>query len=69
MLFRSAKTAAIALAKGGGQALRFDVTKQRSAKASGTAARLKLDGTRTRRAGHTLAAGKRRQAARDRRGR
>ena len=66
---RPAKTATSVLAKGGGQPLRFDVAKQRSAKASATAARLKLDGTRTRRGGHTLAAGKRRQAARDRRGR
>lgn len=66
---RPAKTAAVALAKGGGQPLRFDVTKQRSAKASATAARLKLDGKVTRRGGHVLAAGKRRQAARDRRGR
>ena len=66
---RPAKTASGALAKGAGQAVRFDVTKQRSAKASATAARLKLDGTRARRGGHTLAAGKRRQAARDRRGR
>jgi hypothetical protein len=66
---RPAKTAAVALAKGGGQSLRFDVTKQRSAKASATAARLKLDGKVTRRGGHVLAAGKRRQATRDRRGR
>jgi hypothetical protein len=66
---RPAKTAATVLAKGGGQPLRFDVTKQRSAKASATAARLKLDGKLTRRGGHVLAAGKRRQAARDRRGR
>lgn len=66
---RPAKTAAAMLAKGGGQPLRFDVTKQRSAKASATAARLKLDGKVTRRGGHVLAAGKRRQAARDRRGR
>ena len=66
---RPAKTAAAVLGKGGGQAVRFDVAKQRSAKASATAARLKLDGKATRRGGHVLAAGKRRQAARDRRGR
>lgn len=65
---RPAKKAVEALATGG-QAVRFDVAKQRSAKASATAARLKLDGRVTRRGGHVLAAGKRRQAARDRRGR
>lgn len=65
---RPAATAAAVLATGG-QPLRFDVAKQRSAKASATAARLKLDGKVTRRGGHTLAAGKRRQAARDRRSR
>jgi hypothetical protein len=51
----------------GGQPLRFDVAKQRSAKASAT--RMKLDGKVTRRGGHVLAAGKRRQAARDHRSR
>jgi hypothetical protein len=66
---RPTATAAAVLAKGGGQPLRFDVTKQRSAKASATAARLKFDGKVTRRGGHVLAAGKRRQAARDRRSR
>jgi hypothetical protein len=66
---RPAAKAAAVLAKGGGQPLRFDVTKQRSAKASATAARMKLDGKVTRRTGHTLAAGKRRQAARDHRSR
>lgn len=65
---RPAATAAAVLASGG-QPLRFDVAQQRSAKASATAARLKLDGKLTRRGGHVLAAGKRRQAARDRRGR
>jgi hypothetical protein len=64
----TAKAAAV-LAKGAGQQVRFDVTKQRSAKASATAARLKFDGKVTRRTGHTLAAGKRRQAARDQRSR
>jgi hypothetical protein len=49
--------------------VRFNAVKQRSAKASATAARLKFDGKATRRTGHTLAAGKRRQAARDHRSR
>lgn len=62
----TAKAAAV-LAKGGGQPLRFDAVKQRSAKASAT--RIKLDGKLSRRGGHTLAAGKRRQAARDHRSR
>ena len=66
---RPAAKAAAVLAKGGGQPLRFDVTKQRSAKASATAARMKFDGKVTRRGGHTAAAGKRRQAARDHRSR
>ena len=55
-------------AKAANQPLRFDVAQQRSAKASATAALLKIDGKVTRRVGHTRAAGKRRQAARDRRG-
>lgn len=62
----TAKAAAV-LAKGGGQPLRFDAVKQRSAKASAT--RIKLDGKLARRGSHTLAAGKRRQAARDQRSR
>ncbi len=62
----TAKAAAV-LAKGGGQPLRFDAVKQRSAKASTT--RHKLAGKVTRRGGHKLAAGKRRQAARDQRSR
>ena len=62
----TAKAAAV-LAKGGGQPLRFDAVKQRSAKTSAT--RHKLAGKVTRRGGHTLAAGKRRQAARDQRSR
>lgn len=66
---RAAARPAVATSAASGQALRFDVAQQRSAKASATAARLKLDGRVTRRGGHTLAAGKRRQAARDRRGR
>ncbi|MFM8290742.1 MAG: hypothetical protein ACKOC4_03460 [Planctomycetia bacterium] len=63
---RPAATTAAVLATGG-QPLRFDVAKQRSAKASAT--RMKLDGKVTRRGGHVLAAGKRRQAARDQRSR
>lgn len=63
----AAKSAAVPPAKGT-QAVRFDVAKQRKAKASATAARLRLDGKATRRGGHALASGKRRQAARDRRG-
>jgi len=47
------------------QRLGFDVAKQRSAKASAKAARLKFDGATTRRAGNALAATKRAQARRD----
>jgi hypothetical protein len=43
----------------------FDAAKQRSAKASATAARLKFDGATTRRAGSVLANTKRAQARRD----
>jgi hypothetical protein len=43
----------------------YDSKKQRSAKASATAARIKFDGLSTRRRGHTLVAGKRKQARRD----
>lgn len=43
----------------------FDVTQQRSAKASAKAARLKFDGATTRRAGNALANTKRAQARRD----
>lgn len=52
-------------AVGTGQALHFDPRQQRSAKARATATRIKLDGLSTRRRGHTLAAGKRKQARRD----
>ena len=48
-----------------GGAVGYDPRTQRSAKASATAARIKLDGLSTRRRGHTLAAGKRKQARRD----
>lgn len=52
-------------ASGAGQAIHFDPKQQRSAKARGTVKQLKLDGLSTRRRGHTLAAGKRKQARRD----
>jgi hypothetical protein len=52
-------------ATGTGQAIHFDPKQQRSAKARGTVKQLKLDGLSTRRRGHTLAAGKRKQARRD----
>lgn len=52
-------------AAGKGQAIHFDPTQQRSAKARATVSRIKLDGLSTRRRGHTLAAGKRKQARRD----
>ncbi len=48
-----------------GGAVGYDSKKQRSAKASATAARIKFDGLSTRRRGHTLVAGKRKQARRD----
>jgi hypothetical protein len=49
-------------------AVEFDRGKQRSARASATAARIKFDGLSTRRRGHTLVAGKRKQGRRDGRG-
>ena len=52
-------------AAGAGQSVHYDATKQRSAKARATVAQIKLDGLSTRRRGHTLAAGKRKQARRD----
>jgi hypothetical protein len=52
-------------ASGTGQAIHFDPKQQRSAKARGTVKQLKLDGLSTRRRGHTVAAGKRKQARRD----
>jgi hypothetical protein len=48
-----------------GGAVGYDPKKQRSAKASATAARIKFDGLSTRRRGHTMVAGKRKQARRD----
>jgi hypothetical protein len=52
-------------ASGTGQAVSFDAKQQRSAKARATAARSKFDGLSTRRRGHTLVSGKRKQARRD----
>ncbi len=52
-------------AAGTGQAIHFDPKQQRSAKASATVKQIKLDGLSTRRRGHTLASGKRKQARRD----
>jgi len=48
-----------------GQAIGYDRKKQRSAKASATRAQLKLDGLATRRRGHDIVSGKRKQARRD----
>lgn len=50
-----------------GQAIGYDPKKQRSAKASATRAQLKLDGLATRRRGHDITSGKRKQARRDNR--
>lgn len=50
---------------GAGGLVDFDRTKQRSARTSATATRIRLDGLSTRRRGHTLAAGRRKQARRD----
>jgi len=62
---RRAGTLKALAASGTGQAIHFDAKQQRSAKARATAARIKLDGLSTRRRGHTLVAGKRKQARRD----
>ena len=56
-------------AKASTQAIRFDRAQQRSAKTAANSGRLKAKGLTTRRAGHTLAAGKRAQARRDKRSR
>ena len=56
-------------AKASTQAIRFDRAQQRSAKTAANSGRLKAEGLTTRRAGHTLAAGKRAQARRDKRSR
>jgi hypothetical protein len=52
-------------ATGKGQAIAFDVKKQRSAKARATVARLKVDGEATRRKGFVVSNTKRKQAKRD----
>jgi len=52
-------------ASGAGQAIAFDVKKQRSAKARATVARLKVDGEATRRKGFVVSNTKRKQAKRD----
>jgi hypothetical protein len=62
---RQAGTLRALAASGTGQTVHFDPKKQRSAKARATAARIKFDGLSTRRRGHTLVAGKRKQARRD----
>ena len=49
------------------QAIRFDAAKQRSARTAAKNTRLKVEGLATRRASHTIAAGKRSQARRDKR--
>jgi hypothetical protein len=56
-------------AKRATQAVRLDFSQQRSARAAATSGRLKTKGITTRRAGHTLASGKRAQARRDKRAR
>jgi hypothetical protein len=56
-------------AQAANQPLKFDKTKQRSARAAATAARVKFDGQSTRRSGHALARGQRSQARRDNRSR
>lgn len=48
-----------------GQAIGYDPKKQRSAKASATRTQIKLDGLSTRRRGHDIVSGKRKQARRD----
>lgn len=58
-----------AVAGGGSQAIRFDRSKQRSARAEAAQSRLVRKGVSTRRAGHVLASGKRAQAKRDKRSR
>jgi len=59
----------IAATVGAAQAVRFDRSKQRSARAGAKQARLALKGVSTRRGGHVLASGKRAQARRDKRSR
>jgi hypothetical protein len=63
----TSKKRKLAPAKAAVQAVRFDVAKQRSARTSAKNSRLKMEGLATRRAGHTIASGKRSQARRDKR--
>jgi hypothetical protein len=63
----ASKKRKLAPAKAAVQAVRFDVAKQRSAHTSAKNSRLKMEGLATRRAGHTIASGKRSQARRDKR--
>ena len=63
----ASKKRKLAPAKAAVQAVRFDVAKQRSARTSAKNSRLKMEGLATRRAGHTIASGKRSQARRDKR--
>lgn len=52
-------------AEASGQAIGFDPKKQRSAKASANRTLIKIDGLSTRRRGHDIVSGKRKQARRD----
>jgi len=63
----ASKKRKLAPAKAAVQAIRFDATKQRSARTAAKNSRLKMEGLATRRASHTIAAGKRSQARRDKR--
>ena len=63
----TSKKRKLAPAKAAVQAVRFDVAQQRSARTSAKNSRLKMEGLATRRAGHTIASGKRSQARRDKR--
>lgn len=62
---RQAGTRKALSAEASGQAIGYDPKKQRSAKASATRALIKLDGLSTRRRGHDIVSGKRKQARRD----
>ena len=63
----TSKKRKLAPAKAAVQAIRFDATKQRSARTAAKNSRLKMEGLATRRASHTIASGKRSQARRDKR--
>jgi hypothetical protein len=62
---RQAGTRKALAVTGTGQAIAFDVKKQRKAKARATVARLKIDGEATRRKGFVVSNTKRKQAKRD----